>query len=210
MKRSRISSVGSPIGDGAGDVGGAVDILAARIDQIEAAALELAVGLFARAVVGDGAVGPGRRNGVERQVAKLGTLAAQRLEMVGRGQFVELALGRLLLDPFQEARDRRAVARLGVLLAGDLGRILDRLGQHRRVAQRRGSWPRPSRAPRRSPRPRARDRPRRSCPSTWRGTGRTPTRSCSRTPLPRCWRTSSPIFSPATNRSAVPSALTIA
>ena len=58
------------------------------------------------------------------------------LETVGGGQFVELALGRLLFDPFEETRDGRAVAGLGALLPGDLGRILDRLGQHRRVAQR--------------------------------------------------------------------------
>ena len=41
---------------GAGDVGGAVDILAARIDQIERAGLELAVGLLARLVMDDRAV----------------------------------------------------------------------------------------------------------------------------------------------------------
>ena len=42
-----------------------------------------------------------------------------------------LALRRLFLDPAEEAGDGRAVARLRGLLAGDLDRILDRLGQDR-------------------------------------------------------------------------------
>ena len=96
---------------GAGDVGGAVDILAARIDQVERALLELAVGLLARLVVDDRAVRPRARDAVEREVAKLGILAAKRFEMVGRLQLVDVALGRLLVDPVEEAGDRRAVAR---------------------------------------------------------------------------------------------------
>ena len=40
------------------------------------------------------------------------------------------------------------------------------------------------------------------------GPGSNRWRSWILTPLPRCWRTSSPIFSESTNRSAVPSALT--
>ncbi len=63
-------------------------------------------------------------------------------EVVGGLQFVDVALGRFLVDPVQEARDDRAVARLGGLLAGDLDRVLDRLGQHRRVAHRQDLRPR--------------------------------------------------------------------
>src|SRR3954447_16612053 len=81
---------------GAGDVGGAVDILAARIDQVERSGLELAVGLLARLVMDDGAVGTGARDAVEAEVAKLGVLAAQRLEVVGRLELVDVAPGRLL------------------------------------------------------------------------------------------------------------------
>src|SRR5437763_1567926 len=62
--------------------------------------------------------------------------AAKRFEMVGRDQFVDLAFGRFLVDPVEEARDGRSIASLGALLAGDLGRILERLGKHRRVAHR--------------------------------------------------------------------------
>ena len=43
-------------------------------------------------------------------------------------------LGASSSTQLQEARHRRAVARLRRLVAGDLDRILDRLGQHRRIA----------------------------------------------------------------------------
>src|SRR5690606_25679447 len=51
--------------DGAGDVGRAVRILAARIDQIERIHLDLAVRLRAHAVMDDGAIGAGAGNRVE-------------------------------------------------------------------------------------------------------------------------------------------------
>ena len=44
VKRSRISRGRLADRDGAGDVGGAVDVLGAGIDQVELAGLELAVG----------------------------------------------------------------------------------------------------------------------------------------------------------------------
>src|SRR4051794_32910782 len=47
------------------DVGGAVDILAARINEIERARLELAVGFLARFVMDDRAVRPRARDTVE-------------------------------------------------------------------------------------------------------------------------------------------------
>ena len=56
--------------------------------------------------------------------------------MVRRLQFVDVALWRFVVDPVEEARDRRAVALLCGFLAGDLGRVLDRLGQDGRIAQR--------------------------------------------------------------------------
>src|SRR6185503_18462800 len=104
-----------------------VDVLAARIDQVELTFFELAVGLLARLVMDDRAVRPGARNAVEREVAKLAIFPAQRFQMVGRLELVDVALGRLLVDPAQEARDDRPVAGLGGLLAGDLGGILERL-----------------------------------------------------------------------------------
>src|SRR5438477_781642 len=97
---------------GAGNVGGAIDILAAGVDQIERALLELAVGLLARAVVDDGAVRASAGNAVERKVAELRVFAAQCFEMVGRLQLIDAALGRFLVDPVEETRDDGAVALL--------------------------------------------------------------------------------------------------
>ena len=137
VKRSRISSVGSPIGDGAGDVGGAVDILAARIDQIERARLELAVGLLARLDSGRSRRSARRRKCVSNDRSRSSGFSRRSASRWSDAvSSSTLALGRFLLDPLQEARDRRAVARLGGLLAGDFGRILDRLGQDGRVAHR--------------------------------------------------------------------------
>ena len=183
--------------DRAGDVGGAVRILAARIDQIERVHLDRQVGLLARP-----GSGRSRRSGpAPEMVSKLRSrrspLSSRNCcELVGGGQLVE----RRPSAPRSTASggsgvERRAVARLRGAVAGDLGRVLDRLGQDRRDRASRRSSRRPSRAPRRSPRPRARDRRRRSCRRARRARGSKASRSWTRTPLPRCWRTSSPIFS---------------
>ena len=65
VKRSLISAVGVPIDDGAGHVGGAVRILAARIDQIDRVHLERPVGLLAHPVMDDRAVRAGAGDRVE-------------------------------------------------------------------------------------------------------------------------------------------------
>jgi hypothetical protein len=86
--------------------------------------------------VDDGAVGPGAGDRVERQVAKLGSLAAKRLEPVRRNQLVDLALRSFLVDPVEEAGDGDAVALLRFLMAGDFERILACFRKDRRVAKR--------------------------------------------------------------------------
>ena len=57
-------------GDRARDIRGAVGILAARIDEIELAGSELAVGLGARAIMDDGAVGSRAGDRAEREIAQ--------------------------------------------------------------------------------------------------------------------------------------------
>ena len=84
----------------------------------------------------DGAVRAGAGNAVERQVAQLLILAAQRFEMIGGLELVDVALGRFLVDPVQEPGDGGAVAGLRGFLAGNLGRVLERLGKDGRIAQR--------------------------------------------------------------------------
>ena len=90
VKRSRISAVGVADRDGAGDVGGAVGILAARIDQIERVRLERAVGLLARP-----GSGRSRRSGpapeiVSNDRSRRSPLSlAELLQLVGRRQLVD-------------------------------------------------------------------------------------------------------------------------
>ena len=84
----------------------------------------------------DRAVRPRARDAVEGQVPKLGILAPQSLQMVGGLQLVEIAFGRLFLDPAKEARYGGAIARLGRLLSGNLDRVLERLRKDRGIADR--------------------------------------------------------------------------
>src|SRR3546814_1794580 len=79
--------------DGAGDIGGAIGIWAARSDQIKLAWLKPAIGLFRGAVMDDRAMRPRAGDCVERQVAKLTGLLAQGMQPVGSGQLVDVALG---------------------------------------------------------------------------------------------------------------------
>ena len=120
----------------AGDVGGAVAILPARIDQIEAAALDRAIGLFLDPIMDDGAVRSRAADRVEGQVFQQPAILAEGFQPVGGGQFGQAALGRLDRDPVEEAAERRAVTRLRRLVPGDLDVILDRLGQDGGIAQR--------------------------------------------------------------------------
>ena len=115
------------------DVGRPVLILPARIAQEQGPLGERPIG--GPAIMRQRAIGPDRRNRVERQILERPGLAPQRLEMVGGADLVDLARGVVLLDPAQEAGDRRPVARLRRLVPGDLDLILDRLGQHHRIAR---------------------------------------------------------------------------
>ncbi len=84
----------------------------------------------------DGAVGAGARDGVEAQIPEVARFLAEGLEARRRAELVDAASGRLARKPVQEARQRRAVARLRRPVAGDLDLVLDRLGQDRGVALR--------------------------------------------------------------------------
>ena len=68
---------------GAGDVGRAVAILRAGIDEIERARFERALGRRGGVVVHHRSVGAGAGDGVEREIAQLAGLLAQRLQPVG-------------------------------------------------------------------------------------------------------------------------------
>ena len=116
-------------GDGPGDIGRAVRILAARIDQIERAWLQLAVGLRCDPIVHDGAVRAGAGNRVEAQVAEQVGVAAIALQPVGGGEFVDTAARRFPGQPGQEAGERGAVPPMGVARPFQFHRVLARLGK---------------------------------------------------------------------------------
>ncbi len=120
--------------DRACDVGRAVGILAARVDEIERARLDRAVGRLVDLVMRQRAVGTRGRDGVERQIPQHPAGIAKFAQFRCGAEFVEVSFGRDLLHPFEEARHRDAVADMRGAGARKLGFVLDRLGQHRGVA----------------------------------------------------------------------------
>ena len=119
--------------DGAGDVGGAVLILRAGIDQQQVAEGDAAVGLAGDAVMHDGAVRPGAGDGRERDVLQRAGVAAERLQRFHGVDLEQPALRRLAVDPGEEARQRHGVAAMRGLRALDLDRVLDGLEQRHRI-----------------------------------------------------------------------------
>ena len=115
--------------DGAGDVGGAVDILGTGIDEIGLAGFERPVGALARPVVDDGAVRPGAGDRVEAEIAEEIALPPEARQPVDGGELVDLALRRGLGQPMKEARHRRPIAAMGAARALELGLVLAGLGQ---------------------------------------------------------------------------------
>ena len=117
----------------AGHVGGAVEILRARIEQIEGAGFEPLFGLRHRPVVDDGAVRPGAGDRRKAQIAEIFALAAKGFEPVAGGDLGEAALRRLLREPGEKAGQCRAVAAVRRAGAVDLDPVLARLGQGARI-----------------------------------------------------------------------------
>ena len=119
-------------GDGAGDVGGAVSVLRAGIDQEEFAGLRRAVGGAGDAVMDDGTVRARAGNGREGDIAQQAALLAEILQRLDGGDLAH-PLGRSPVEPGEEARHGKAVAVMGGAGAGDLGRVLDRLHRGDRI-----------------------------------------------------------------------------
>ena len=88
--------------DGAGNVGGAVQILPAAIDEIDAVGGNAAVGAFIDLIMAMRAIGASGRDGVERQILEHAGIFAECLQPCGGGQFVQLALIRGFAHPMQE------------------------------------------------------------------------------------------------------------
>ena len=113
-------------GEGAGDVGGAVGVLGAAVDQVEAARPQVRVRLRRRAVVDDGAVGRVAADGLEAVVLVLGRLGAEGALLRRGRELGDAAGGHRGFEPAQELHHRHAVAHVGGGDAVDLDRVLDR------------------------------------------------------------------------------------
>ena len=98
--------------DGAGDIGGAVEVLAAGIDQIDLVRPDRAVGFRGNAVVDDGAMLPRAGNGREAFAAEQGNRLPERQQLFGRTHFG--GPGALFVDPLQKAAHGDGVALVGV------------------------------------------------------------------------------------------------
>ncbi len=116
-------------GDGAGDVGGAVQVLGPGIDQQQAARLGLADLRAGRPVVDDGAVGAGAGDGVERQVLQRPGGFAQALQLGDDLHLVRQARLGVGGQPVQEAGQGHAVALVRAPGPFDLDLVLAGLGQ---------------------------------------------------------------------------------
>ena len=117
-------------GDGPRHVGGAVGILGAGVDEIERAWLELEIARGRRPVMHHGAMRSCRRDRIEAQILELSRVATELFELHRRADLIDPARGRMLVEPGEEARHRRAVADMRGAGARDLGVVLDRLGQN--------------------------------------------------------------------------------
>ncbi len=119
--------------DGAGDVGRAVFVLRAGIDQKQLARHDAPVARAGDAVMHDGTVRAGARDGRKRHVFQRAGLAPERLQRRDRVDLGELAARRLAVEPGEKSCQRRAVAPMRDACAVDLDRVLHRLHQRDRI-----------------------------------------------------------------------------
>ncbi len=116
-------------GHGAGDVGGAVQILGAGIHQQQGAGFGALVQPMGRAIVDHGAVGRRAGDGVEGQVLERAGVGAEAFELAHHLDLVGQAVLSLGGGPVQEAGQGGAVADMGLAGAFDLDRVLAGAGQ---------------------------------------------------------------------------------
>ena len=121
--------------DGARHVGGAVKILPAAIDQIDAVRLDRPVARFIHLIMAMRAIGAGGRDGVEAQILELAGRGPEILQLCRRRKFGEPALMRGFVHPVEEIAECRTIAGLRRTMPGLFDRVLLCLGQYCRVAR---------------------------------------------------------------------------
>ena len=124
-----------PDPDCAGDIGGAIEILPARIDQIDRVRGDRDVGRFIHPVMRAGSMRPGGGDGIKAEIAQQRAFIAERAKFCRSAEFGLAALGGFDAQPMEELGDRCSVAGLGVALSSLLNRVLLGLGQHSRIRQ---------------------------------------------------------------------------
>ena len=126
--------VGRADRDSAGDIGRAVLVLAAGIDQEQFAGADPPVALASDAVMHDGAVRPGAGDGRKRNILEKPGVAAKALQRLDRVDFSQFPARRFAVEPGEKARHGGAIANLRGARAGDLGSVLYRLHRRDRIA----------------------------------------------------------------------------
>src|SRR5262249_32233704 len=115
--------------DGAGNVRGAVLVLAAGIDQKQLTRRNDAIALGRDAIMDDRAVGTGAGDGWKGNVLEQPGVAAKAFERRNGLDLGELAAWGLAIEPGEEARDGGAIAQVRRARAGNLDLVLHGLHQ---------------------------------------------------------------------------------
>ena len=116
----------------AGDVGGAVQILRARINQ-ENAARNFAVGGLGYTVMRDGGIGAKTRNRGKRHIPELARIAPETLQRLDSGYFTLLAFGGICIKPAQEFGQRHRIAQVGLAGASQFAAVFGGFHQGNRI-----------------------------------------------------------------------------
>ena len=106
-----------------GDVGGAVLILAAAIDEEQRAAFEIFNCGCRDTKMHNCAVRASARNGLKAQVFKIAILNAKAFQFLRSLDFIMLAVLGSGVEPMQKARNRCAVSNMGGFCTRNLGGI---------------------------------------------------------------------------------------
>src|SRR5262249_15359333 len=123
--------------DGAGNVGGAILVLAAGVDQKQFTRRNHAIAPAGDAVMHDRAVGARAGDGWKGDVLEQPGVAAKAFERRHGVDLGELAARGLAIEPGKKARDGGAVADMRRARASDLDLVLHRLHQRDRTRSAR-------------------------------------------------------------------------
>ena len=114
---------------GARDVGGAVFILGARIDQINLIPVDLAIAGGGDAVMGDRGVFRRPRDGIKTEIGQCAGCAAVPFQRFGHLNLIQMAVRCFACHPGEETGECRTIADMGLAHALNLHRVLAGLGQ---------------------------------------------------------------------------------